>query len=298
MLISELGEFGLISRFRRPIKTDSSVIKGSGDDCAVIKFDRKGYLLFTCDMITQGVDFLPGDDPYLIGKKAVNISISDIAACGGKPRYCLIALGLPKKAALTYIDRLAKGFFEACGKYKINIAGGDVSSADKLTIDVSMLGVVKKKDLVLRGGAKPGDIIFVTGSLGGSIRGKHLKFGPRLKEAQFLAENFKPTAMIDISDGLTQDLGHIMEESRAGAVIYEELIPLSAQARNLSEALYMGEDFELLFTLSPQEAKRLALKRLSVYKPIGQIMNKGYGLKIIERSGKEKPVKPRGFRHF
>jgi thiamine-monophosphate kinase len=298
MLISQLGEFGLIKRFRRSIKTDASVIKGSGDDCAVIKFDRDNYLLFTCDMITQGVDFLPGDDPYLIGKKAVNISVSDIAACGGRPRYCLIALGLPAKTSLTYIDKLAKGFLAAGVKYKINIAGGDLSRADKLTVDVSMLGVVKKKNLILRSGAQKGDIIFVTGSLGGSIRGKHLSFDPRLKEALFLAENFKPTAMIDISDGLTQDLGHILEESRAGAVIYEDLIPLSADARNLSEALYMGEDFELLFTLRPQDAKRLVLKRLPGYKPIGEILDRGYGLKIVDRSGKEKAAKPRGFRHF
>lgn len=298
MLISQVGEFGLISRFRKSIKTDSSVIKGSGDDCAVIKFDRENYLLFTCDMITQGVDFLPGDDPYLIGKKAVNISISDIAACGGRPRYCLIALGLPAKSPLTYIDRLAKGFFAASGKYKVNIAGGDVSRANKLTIDVSMLGVVKKENLVLRGGAKKGDIIFVTGSLGGSIRGKHLSFNPRLKEAQFLAENFHPSAMIDISDGLLQDLGHILEESRAGAVIYEDLIPLSQEARNLSEALYMGEDFELLFTLRPQDAKRLVSKRPAGFKPIGEIIGKGFGLKIVDRAGRERAVKPRGFRHF
>lgn len=298
MLINQLGEFGLIKRFRRSIKTDASVIKGSGDDCAVIKFDKGNYLLFTCDMITQGVDFLPGSDPYLIGKKAVNISISDIAACGGRPRYCLIALGIPAKTPLTYIDRLAKGFFTAAGIYKINIVGGDVSRTDKLTIDVSMLGVVKKKNLVLRGGAKNGDIIFVTGPLGGSIRGKHLSFTPRLKETLYLAKNFHPGAMIDISDGLLQDLGHILEESRVGAVIYEDLIPLSEEAQNLSEALYMGEDFELLFTLSPQEAKKLVLKRLPGYKPIGQIMGKGYGLKIVDRSGKEKAAKPRGFRHF
>jgi len=161
-----------------------------------------------------------------------------------------------------------------------------------------MLGLVEKRFLALRSGAKNGDIIFVSGSLGGSIRGRHLKFTPRLKEARFLVKGFKVNAMIDISDGLIQDLGHILKESKVGAIIYEDLIPLSQEARNLDEALYMCEDFELLFTLSRQDAKKLIQRKLAKFKPIGEIVDKKYGLRLINKRGREKIIKPRGFQHF
>jgi len=298
MLVDKIGEFGLIERFKKAIKLDSSVIKGTGDDCAVLKFNKDRYQLFTCDMIVEGVDFTRRDNPYLIGRKAIAVSASDIAACAGLPRYCLISLGMPQKTSIEFIDKLFKGMFELAGQYKINIVGGDLSQAKRLVIDVSMLGVVEKKFLVLRSGAKIGDIIFVTGELGGSIRGKHLKFIPRIKEARFLAKNFKLNSMIDISDGLAQDLGHILEESRCGALIYEDLVPLSRQARDLDEALFMGEDFELLFTLSRKEAKKIIKKRITNFKPIGEITQRRCGLRIIDRRGREKIIRPQGFRHF
>lgn len=298
MQISKLGEFGLIERIKRYIKTDSSVIKGIGDDCAVIKFDKDKYLLFTCDMLIEGVDFTHGDSPYLIGRKALGMSISDIASCGGFPRYILVSLGIPKGASVELVDEIYKGINALAREYNINVVGGDVSRATRLTLDVSMLGFVGKKNLVLRNGAKLGDIIFVTGELGGSIFGRHLRFTPRLKEARFLVENFKINSMIDVSDGLVQDLSHILEASNAGAVIYEELIPVSKQARSLADALHMGEDFELLFTMSPKEAKRLGFKRLAIFKPIGEILDKKYGLRLVSKRGREKPVERKGFRHF
>ena len=155
-------------------------------------------------------------------------------------------------------------FLERCREYKINIAGGDLSSSNRVIIDVSMLGLVEKKHLALRSAAKPGDYIFVTGELGGSILGKHLKFTPRVREARFLSENFKINAMIDVSDGLAQDLGHILSQSKVGAVIYEELIPLSPQARDLSDALNNGEDFELIFTMPQMEAKRFLNRKIRI----------------------------------
>lgn len=298
MLINKIGEFGLIERFKKSIRTDSSVIKGSGDDCAVIKFSRDKYLLYTCDMIVEGVDFSSNDNPGLIGRKAVAVSISDIAACGGLPRYCLVSLGLPKDTPVKKVDRISQGLFSLAREYKINIAGGDLSRTEQLVVDVSMIGFVEKGCLVLRSGAKAGDIIFVTGKLGGSIRGKHLKFVPRIKESRFLVKNFKVNAMIDISDGLTQDLSHILRQSRVGAIIYEDLIPISKQARGLNDALYTGEDFELLFTLSHQEAKRLMRIKSNNFKAIGEITDKKYGLRMIDRRGKEKIIQPKGFTHF
>ena len=298
MLVTKLGEFGLIERFKKSIKTDSQVYKGSGDDCAVIAFDKKRYQLFTCDILVSGVDFTVKDSPYFIGRKALSVSVSDIASCSGLPRYCLVSLAMPKNTSVEFIDKLFKGVLSIAKEYNINIVGGDISSAGQLVIDVCMSGIVEKKYLTLRSGAKIGDIIFVTGELGGSIRGKHLRFKPRLKEARFLAKNFKVNSMIDISDGLASDLGHILEQSSAGAVIYEDLIPISKEAYSLSEALYMGEDFELLFTLSRKEAKKILRKKLTNFKPIGEIIEKTLGLRLVDKRNKERIIKPKGFRHF
>lgn len=298
LTVSNLGEFGLIERFRRAIKTDPSVIHGSGDDCAVIKFTKNEYLLFTCDMVVEGVDFLSKDDPKLIGRKALAISLSDIAACAGRPRYCLISMGIPKDTPIKRVDKIFDGILKLARKYKVNLCGGDLSLSPRLTIDVSMLGVVEKRCLVLRSQAKKDDIIFVSGSLGGSIHKKHLRFIPRVKEARFLAKNFKPNAMIDISDGLAQDLGHILKASRVGATIYEDLIPLSKDSTGIEDALYSGEDFELLFTLSSIKAKKLIKKNLGYFHPIGEITDKKYGLRLINRHGREKNIRDKGFTHF
>jgi thiamine-monophosphate kinase len=296
--ITKIGEFGLIERIKKFIKTDATVVRGTGDDCAVLRFDKNNYQLFTCDMIVEGVDFTRRDSPYLIGRKAIAISISDIAACAGLPRYCLVSLGFPRDTSVEFVDKIIQGMLSLTRQYNINIVGGDLSCTRRLTIDVSMLGIVEKKNLVLRSGAKIGDIIFVSGQLGGSIFGKHLKFIPRLKEARFLVNNFKVHAMIDISDGLTSDLNHILRQSKVGAIIYEALVPLSKQARSLKDALYMGEDFELLFTMPRDEAKRLISKSATNFRPIGEITPEKYGLRLIDKTGREKIIKPGGFQHF
>jgi thiamine-monophosphate kinase len=161
-----------------------------------------------------------------------------------------------------------------------------------------MLGEIKKNKLVLRNGARRGDAILVTGSLGGSIRGKHLTFTPRLKEAHFLAEKFRVHAMIDISDGLVQDLRHILDQSKAGARIYKELIPVSRQARDLEDALYSGEDFELLFTMSRSDAERLLEIAPKRFKLIGEIVDKASGLKLIDKHNRVTGLNHKGYRHF
>jgi thiamine-monophosphate kinase len=298
MRLKDIGEFGLIERFRRKIKNNSSVIKGSGDDCAVLKFDRDNYQLFTCDMIVEGVDFLKTADLRLVGAKALGISVSDIAACGGIPKHAVVALGLPKNMPVHQIDLLAKRLLKPAKKFDINIVGGDISSSHRLVIDVSMLGVVSKDKLCLRQGAKAGDIIMVTGEFGGAIKGKHLKFTPRLKESQFLVNNFKINSMIDVSDGLIQDLGHILEASGAGAVLYESLIPLSRQAQGIQEALCSGEEFELLFTASRKQASEIIKSTKYHFQVIGEIMPESFGLRLINYKNKYSRLKLKGFRHF
>ncbi|MBU0548414.1 MAG: thiamine-phosphate kinase [Candidatus Omnitrophica bacterium] len=295
MHLKEIGEFGLVKRFQKQIKTDRSVFKGSGDDCAVLKLDNSNYQLFTCDMIIEGVDFRKTDNLENVGRKALAISISDIAACGGLPKHAVVSLGLPKNMQVHQVDLLAKGLFDLAKEYKINIVGGDISASTKLIIDVSMLGKVEKYKLCLRRGAKYGDIIMVTGDFGGSIKGKHLKFTPRLKEARFLVDNFKINSMIDVSDGLVQDLGHILEQSSVGAVLYESLLPLSREAKGIEEALCSGEEFELLFTVSRDQASKIIKCSKYRFRVIGEIMPASFGLRLINQKNRYSRFKLRGY---
>jgi thiamine-monophosphate kinase len=297
MLISQLGEFKLIERIKKSLPTDSSVIKGAGDDCAVVSFNKSKYLLLTSDMIVEGVDFTADHDPRLIGRKALALSLSDIAACGGVPRYALVSLGIKKNASLAYVDGLLEGMRRLARRFKVNIVGGDLSRAPGVTIDVSMVGEVEKKYLALRKGATQGDAVFVTGRLGGSFYGRHLTFMPRIEEARFLVKHFKVSAMIDISDGLLQDLSHILEESKVGALLYEKAIPVHRDARTPGEALSMGEDFELLFTVPRAQAPRL-IASCGTCTLIGHIVDKKFGLQLIDRSCNRKTFSPKGFSHF
>jgi len=298
MRLDKIGEFGLIKRFQKKIKIDASVVKGSGDDCAVLKLVKNKYQLFTTDMIIEGIDFKKNENLYLVGRKALAISISDIAACGGLAHHAVVALGLPKKMSVKQVELLASGLFNLAKKFKVNVVGGDISACDKLIINVSLLGSVEKSKLCLRSGARVGDLIMVTGEFGGSIKGKHLKFTPRLNESRFLVDNFKINSMIDVSDGLMQDLGHILEKSSVGAVIYETLIPLSKTAKNLDAALCSGEEFELLFTASRDWASKIIKNNKYNFKVIGEVMPKSFGLRTINLNNKYSKLKHLGFKHF
>lgn len=301
------GEFGLINRITGGIKTDKSVIAGVGDDAAVLEYSKKEYLLLTCDMLVEDVHFFGtksatpcgGSD---IGWKAVCCSVSDIAAMGGEPKWLVVSAGLPKNLKTEYIDGIYAGIKKAALMFNINIVGGDTVSSKKLVIDVTMVGSVKKKNLVLRSGAKLGDAIFVTGSLGNAVKsGKHLRFIPRLKESQILVNNFEINSMMDISDGLSGDLQHILEMSKAGAIIYEKYLPKTKGAE-LDSALFEGEDFELLFTAPKKEARRIIDKfsRLSDTKIncIGEIIKPGFGIILINKDKKPVQIKPKGYNHF
>ncbi|MCX5657175.1 MAG: thiamine-phosphate kinase [Candidatus Omnitrophica bacterium] len=239
--------------------------------------------------------------PFEIGWKALACSISDIAAMGGEPRYCLVSLGLPRGLDSKFVESIYKGIKKLAGIFKINIVGGDTNTSDKIIIDVFLAGEARIHDVIYRSNARSGDVIAVTGSLGNSyLSKKHLVFMPRLTEAQFLTRNFKINSMIDISDGLSSDLNHILEKSRKGALIFEENIPLVKGAR-LENALNDGEDFELLFTLSRNEALRLAKKTEKLpfsISFIGFILNRPKKLIIKNKSGGFMTVKPEGFRHF
>ncbi len=292
-------ELNLIKKIEKLVKTDSSVVRGIGDDAAVLKYTKDKYLLWTADMLVEGVDFTRKASFWDIGHKAIACSLSDIAAMGGVAKYALVSLGLPKKIASGFIDKFYQGALKLGRAFGLNIVGGDLSASDKIVIDVSMIGEVEKKRLVLRSGAKAGDSIFVTGALGGSIYGRHLRFTPRLKEARYLTQNYKINSMLDISDGLSIDLHRLSKASSVGALIYRESIPVSKEARSFDEALNMGEDFELLFTASEKEAARILKDKSNfAFACIGEVLSKSQGLKIADKYGKVKSLISRGYQHF
>lgn len=300
--VNRIGEFGLIDILKKFQHLPPSLVKGIGDDAAVFVLDKKRYQLFTTDMLIEGVHFLPGTRPVDIGHKAMAANISDIAAMGGVPKYALVSIGIPVRTGQRYIERIYRGMMTCADAFGASIVGGDTVQAEHLVINVSLLGEVERTRLVLRSGARPGDRIFVTGPLGGSFRsGRHLRFTPRIRESRFLVEKFKPSAMIDISDGLAGDLGHILRQSGAGAVIDEDRVPRN-QGAGLEAALREGEDFELLFTLSSLKAKKLLeyapVGRAFSFIEIGEIVPGRNRLFIRDRRGHCRPVEPKGYEHF
>ena len=293
--LSQLGEFGLIGLLKKHQGSGAPIVKGIGDDAAVVPLDARRYLLLTTDMLMEGVHFERTAPSRAIGYKALACSISDIAAMGGLPRYALVSLGVPGNLSWAFVRGLYKGMDALARKFGVAIAGGDTVRSARLVINVALTGEINKTDVVYRNGARPGDLIFVTGPLGRSLStGWHLKFVPRVKEARYLVDHIKPTSMIDISDGLAADLGHILEESKVGAILEETKIPRRAGA-NVRQALYDGEDFELLFTVSPRKA---ALLRKNKFYPIGEVVSRAQGLLLRDKTGKLMKIVQRGYTHF
>jgi len=291
MKISQLGEFGLIDALKQYAPVSKEVIKGIGDDAAVLPYSKSKYLLFTTDMLAEDTHFTRRMPPQGIGHKALACNISDIASMGGWPTFAVVSIGVPKDLSVRFIKDVYKGMQGVARTFNVSIVGGDTIKADKVVINVALLGLVEKKNLITRAGAKAGDWIFVTGPLGGSLRnGRHLNFLPRLAQARFLVENFKPNAMMDISDGLAGDLNHILAMSHVGARLNGASIPRQ-RGSSLSQALNDGEDFELLYTLSPAKANKLmawqARKKFFYFYPIG----------IITADAKEK-INSKSFTHF
>ncbi|MCC6741021.1 MAG: thiamine-monophosphate kinase [Planctomycetia bacterium] len=282
-------EFDLIAWIRRAASRGRGVRTGIGDDCAVLDLPG-GRLLATTDVIVSGVDFLPRENPVLIGRKAANVNFSDVAAMGGRPLWLLASLTLPPGLPAHWARKVTRGLLDACRAAGASLVGGDLSATSgPAAICCTALGEARKP--VLRSGARPGDAIGVTGPCGGSILRRHLTFRPRVDEGLRLAR--VATAMIDVSDGLTADLDHILDESRVGADLDSRAIPVHADARRvarrsgrtpLDHALTDGEDFELLFTCPPRRFPRWARR-------IGTITRRR-GLRLDARA-----IRPRGYEH-
>ncbi|TVL99880.1 MAG: thiamine-phosphate kinase [Candidatus Brocadia sp. WS118] len=306
-----MGEFSFIQWIRKRQKRRKDVMLGIGDDCAVIDVSSDTVCLITTDMLVDGTHFdLKKCTVQDAGRKAIACSISDVAAMGCQPTVAVISVCFPDHTPEKFARELYKGIWGIADKYAIEIVGGDIiSGRSPFCINVTMLGRDDGLKPIRRSGARAGDAILVTGTLGGSILGKHLSFEPRLKESLVLNKNFTIHAMIDVSDGLTADLNHILEESSVGAVLYEDRIPVSHAAVELSKktghkplyhALSDGEDYELLMTLSRNQAKRLLsfglLKNVKV-SCIGEIV-KEHGIRMKSSGGNIRHIKPRGYEHL
>jgi len=278
-----------------------------GDDAAVI-----GNNIITVDMLTEGVDFLLADtDPQWIGRKALAVNLSDIAAMGGVPHWIFMAVALPKNGALELAEQLLAGARPLIDKYNLVLAGGDTNTWEGgLVVSITVIGNTTKHGVFRRSGGKAGDRILVTGKLGGSILRHQFFFEPRIDEALYLNEHYDIHAAIDISDGLSLDLHRLAVESRLGATIFESKIPIAEDAVKLSQqsgrlpidhALSDGEDFELLFTVSAQESEKLLSLQpfqssgVTLYE-IGELTSEA-GLRMVSANGIAKPLIPKGFEH-
>lgn len=303
-LLKDIGEFGLIEEIKKRTLTNRSVRVGIGDDAAVLRSNRRQDILFATDMLIEDRHFrLSEASAFEIGWKALAVNISDIAAMGGRPTYAVVSLGLPKHLPVNFVREFYRGFRAVARRFDVQLVGGDTNESAKLVASVALLGETIGGRCVKRSGAKIGDIIFVTGALGGSyISRKHLRFMPRVKEAQFLARYFKPSAMMDISDGLASDIQRLTEASRVGASLNEAAIPVSRSANSAARALTDGEDFELLFTLPVRTAERLlrsATKKKSMrFYPIGRIVHRKEGITLIGSDGRRRSLLKKGFDHF
>src|SRR3989440_10197438 len=289
MNISALGEFELIARLTAGLISRADI----GDDCAILDLGSDQLLLATCDSQVEGIHFtLRTSTPEQIGRKALAINLSDIAAMGGVPRYALVSLILPPQLPLAVLDSIYTGLRLEAEQYDTAIVGGNIAStgkSDQLTIDITLLGTVERGQAIRRDGARVGDILCVTGSLGDSAAGLHTLLHPdpsypqeaqeflraihrmprpRIEEGRVLSQlgSQVVTAMLDISDGLSGDLGHLCERSHVGARVDLAHLPLSPEFHIVKEgtcrdpfqwALHGGEDYELLFTVSPGNERRV-----------------------------------------
>ncbi len=333
MQLKDLGEFGLIKHLTKNMRAyDQTVVLGIGDDAAAFKVTGNKYMLATSDMLVEGQHFLLDKiTPWQLGYKALAVSLSDIAAMGGVPRYALISVGWPAYIDLEYAEKLYAGIQELATTYAVNIIGGDTVKAPQLVLDVTVLGESESSP-VTRSGAKPGDVIAVTGRLGAAGAGlklllsesskkkltagianslitAHLKPLPRVEAAAILVKMGNPSAMIDISDGLASEVNHICASSAVGALIYADNLPVDKETRVagkileidcLDWALYGGEDYELLVTLEETNflpaQKALADKGVN-FTVIGKVVAKNDGVCIM--CGERKmPLTARGYNHF
>ena len=334
--LKELGEFGLIDRITKKIKSYQQNTKlGSGDDAAVIK--SKKNILISSDMLVEGIHFDMSFTPLKhLGYKSVVVNISDIYAMNAIPTQITVNLGISSKYTLEAIDELYDGILLACEKYKVDIIGGDITSCiSGLTISITAIGEGNENEIVKRSGAKENDLLITTGDLGGAYMGLNVlqrekevwknnpNMQPELDDFNYILQrqlkpearkdiiesfkeiNIKPTSMIDISDGLASEIFHICKASKVGCQVYEDKIPIDSETYKTSmdfninptvSALNGGEDYELLFTINQKDYEKI--KNDPKITVIGHITKKDQGINLVGNGNNLTPLKAQGWNHF
>ena len=266
-----------------------------GDDCAVVNFrGAKNLLVLKTDCVVERIHFQPTADPTLVGWTAMMRPLSDFAASSAVPQFALITLVVPGTRSQSWVRKLYRGLKRATAKFDVAIVGGETSATPgPATVSVSVSGFVERHRWVSRKGGKRGDDLFVTGRLGGSLGGKHLKFVPRIHESRWLTKNFGVHAMMDLSDGLGADLPRLAKASRLGFKIERESLPLASGA-TIANAISDGEDYELLFAISPRDRTHLqkAWRRTFPKLPLTRIGS------LTPQSALRNPHLKRGYVHF
>jgi thiamine-monophosphate kinase len=303
MRLDEIGELALIERIAGGLPGRSDVVVGVGDDCAVVGGGCEEFVL-TTDPVIEGVHFEAGTQGADIGHKAVGRVLSDIAAMGAEPRWVLVNVVAPAETDLAVVDGIYRGMNALAAEFKTAVVGGDVARGPVLELHVFGVGAVPAGKAVLRSGGGAGDKIFVTGALGGSRLGRHLRVEPRVQVGIFLRE--WASAMIDVSDGLSGDLRHLTEMSGVGALLQLDHVPVAEAAKQLEDgvsalehALYDGEDFELLFCVPAErvdEFKRSWPFEVSVTE-IGELVAEP-GVYVVAEDSKQQSLERGGFAHF
>jgi thiamine-monophosphate kinase len=300
-------EFALIDWIRSRVVDRGCVKVGIGDDAAVLQPAPGREVLIATDMLMEGTDFLfPAASPHQVGRKALAVNLSDIAAMCGRPTAAFVSVALPIDRGSAFARDVHAGLLDLADEYDVVVAGGDTNSwHGPLVINVAVVGEPFGAQAVTRSGARPGDWVFVTGSLGGSISGRHLTFEPRIREAMQLAALVELHAMIDVSDGLAADLHHLLDKSQVGAILDADAIPISQAARQFNDdrhpfqhALADGEDFELIFTVSAEDGLRLNAEWQdpTPITRIGQITQQA-GCWLRRDAGLLEPLPPLGWSH-
>ena len=328
--LSGIGEFGSIDHIKSMCGSPGRGVVGIGDDAAVFTASPGMATLVTTDMLVEGVHF---DLSYTgfeeLGYKSAAVNLSDIAAMGGRPRFYLVSAELRPQMRIEELEGFYRGLESACRPFGVRLIGGDMtSSSGTVVISVTVIGEASPGRAVKRTGARAGDDIYVTGSLGDSacgldilksrgieglnmdearLAGRHLKPSPRIKAGRLLGEGRLASAMIDISDGLSSDLGHILEQSGVGAVVYKNRLPISGDLMNVAGikkavhyALHGGEDYELLFTVRPSCRKKIAALQEKAgvsFTAIGKIKKEG-GAELVGEKGQARALRPSGYEHF
>lgn len=332
MRVRDVGEFALIDQLGAIVgRRRAEVVVGIGDDAAALDLGGEALVLLTVDSQVEGVHFVrERTPPRLLGRRLLAVNASDIAAMGGEPTHALVSLVLPPELEVGWLEELYQGLGEEGDRLGASVVGGNVArSGDGVVLDLALLGRVPRGELVTRAGARPGDLVLVTGTLGGAAAGlwlaehpeadvphrdallaRHLAPAPRVREGRAIAASRHATAMIDLSDGLGSDVLHLCDRSGVGVRVYAARLPLAPGVAEVAGrsgrppwelALYGGEDFELLFTAPPPAAdvlrERMAALGTAVT-AVGEVLSPPEGRWLVLPDGRPVPLEGRGFTHF